>query len=488
LKHLVFSKQCDHDLDLVPFWYHYYKNIYRADLLVLTPVKTRLSEIQGVCRFYRERGIEVIPIELDIWDDALVWQKQLDILRPRVAALGEPFTAISADTDQFFQPLDTAVAAPDVVFRRCFIYSAAPPVLSELDSFTGGSELLYDLTAGFVNTLDNPRIGPTGHFCGLVPRTSLRLEMHFSFRGSAQFEEKVSHLAVAADGKPAAAHWKIWKQLADDSSGAGLTRLTSMMNDRAQAPDENSGLLKDFLLTAGGRASDSQRRYPCPFGSQVMRNTFRINSPGGESLRDLSYPMNELKLILQTLSSGCYDLPPGIVPNRVIDIGTHAGAFSAMIKALHPSASICCFEACPDMYALLCNNFSAHEKVRIDPRAVSDKNGEAPWYIDPFSVFYDSLENQPSHLHLPNPVPVLDSRELDCCFPGETVDVIKLSVNGNEDRILSRSAECLKNAHCLFVRYQTAEQRAAALSRLSDRRLVQERPVADGGVLAFCRS
>lgn len=487
MKHVIFSKQCDHDLDLVPFWFHYYKHVYRADTIVLTPVKTRLSEIRGVCEFYRAQGVDVVPIELDSWDDETVWRRQLEILAPRVHALGDEFTAVSADTDQFFEPLDAKLVPPDVVFRRLFVYADSAPTLTNIANFAAAVDFTYDLVAGFVNTLENRRVGPTGHFHGLVPRTTLRPELHFAFRGSKQFQEKVAKLAVPTDGRPGASHWKGWKQIADHGGESGIQELLASMSPTSHGQAAGADVLSSFLELVRDPDHARDVRCPCPFGSQVMQNVFVLTTPSGTRSRTMFYPLNELDDLVSTLTSGIYDLPPGISPRRVLDVGAHVGGFAALMKSLHPEARIVCFEGTPDTASLLRGNFTAGEEVRIENAAVAEQSGMLPWYTDPFAASNDSLELVSPRSASPGPVPSFDSAELLSCFQGESIDVLKISANGSELRILQRGAEVLRRVSCLFVRVESAERRAAVLSLLSGFSLVRESAAPRGAVLAFVR-
>ena len=153
LKRIIISKQCDHDLDLAPFWLHWYRNVFKADKLILTPIKTRASNILEISRFYAAQGIEVLPIHIQEWNEDQIWRSQLQIARSRLPAGGN-FVLISADTDQFFAPLaEERLSGSEVIFHRVNMVSAQTPTPSSLSTLDLSANRSFDLTAGFINTL-----------------------------------------------------------------------------------------------------------------------------------------------------------------------------------------------------------------------------------------------------------------------------------------------------------------------------------------------
>ncbi|MFN8389506.1 MAG: FkbM family methyltransferase [Bdellovibrionota bacterium] len=485
MKHVIFSKQCDHDLDLAPLWYHYYTHVYRADLIVLTPVKTALSEIRGVCEFYRARGIEVIPIEREEWDDEAIWHRQLDIIRPLIARLGDEFTAISADTDQFFQPLGNDLLGSDVVFSRHFVYADSTPTLEGLESFHASVERTYDLVGGFVNTLDNPRVGFTGHFCGLVPRLPIRRELHFAFRGSKQFREKLQRLAIKQDDRPEAQHWKSWTATLGDEKALG--QLITEMSPDQHGSREGESILRSFCDLVLGRDEGKELRSPCPFGSQLLSNRFSVDTPSGPRSLRLLYPLADLDQMKELFSSGCYRLPEAIVPKRVIDIGAHIGVFCAIIKFQYPEASVVCFEPTPDTAGLLHSNFQADGNVRVIASAVSDVPGSGPWFIDLLTTMNDSLEGGQKRVLSSQSVVTVDARTLNLLYPDEQIDVLKIAANGRTAGIVSMLGDLLKRVRCLILTYRQDELRAEVSSLDSALRLARRTSISTGAVEMYLR-
>jgi hypothetical protein len=196
---IVFSKQADHDIDLVPFWYHWYKNVFRADIIIITPVKLFSSSIEQVSKFYRDEDVFWCPIELEFWDMKKIWKIQREIVSCYTKFTLD-FVVLSADTDQFFEPVDALdIKGPLVIFESVDFMMESTPSVFNLERQQGRVFLpdskntlvpKKDFKAAFVNKLSHEEVFPAGHYIGKLDRISsqnvILHEFHLRLRGLKQ--------------------------------------------------------------------------------------------------------------------------------------------------------------------------------------------------------------------------------------------------------------------------------------------------------------
>ena len=198
---IVFSKQADHDADFQPVWLRWYTEVFKADTIIITPVKTPASSISSTVARYTNAGFIVRSIDLPLgWDDRVIWRIQLDTVKEFLPQA--PFLVVSADTDQLFYPPDllTDDGWP-YLFRRITVLTNGREVLNCV------AELGY--TCGFVNTLNDCRVRPTGHWGGGRVSRPYSTELHIWFRGFNYLLQKLTSLQFSPSSyRGGASHWR----------------------------------------------------------------------------------------------------------------------------------------------------------------------------------------------------------------------------------------------------------------------------------------
>jgi len=235
MRKIIFSKQADHDGDLAPFWCHWYQNIFKADVIIITPVKLPNSSTEAIEAFYRAKNITTIPIELDSWDARVIWKIQQDILEKCIGK-NSSFVAISADTDQFFEPLTHLNIRGDlVVFERINILSEKTPSrrnISDLKVSTLVPEndnplkSISSFVAGFINSFHHEDVIMTGHYRGSTQRISSQnvfpREYHLRLRGVDHFVDKIEALNFKTLSGTISLHLKKWVGILKNEGRIGL--------------------------------------------------------------------------------------------------------------------------------------------------------------------------------------------------------------------------------------------------------------------------
>lgn len=234
---VVFSKQADHDIDLVPFWYHWYKHIFHADIIIVTPIKLPSSSIQQVTDFYRDKDVIIHPVEMEQWDARNIWSIQREAVS-RYTKYTLDYIAISADTDQFFEPPDfMEIKDQLVVYERIDLVTDQTPDVATVNDmncsvFLPDTKSMLvpkkDFTAAFVNNLHHKDVFLTGHYNGKLKRISNQninlQEFHIRLRGVNKFIEKIEALTFNNLYGPVSSHFKKWVSILNQDGKEGLAQ------------------------------------------------------------------------------------------------------------------------------------------------------------------------------------------------------------------------------------------------------------------------
>lgn len=136
----------------------------------------------------------------------------------------------------------------------------------------------------------------------------------------------------------------------------------------------------------------------------------------------------------------------------VLDIGAHIGYYSLIAARCCPEGKVFAFEPGPDNYEILQRNIHINGYTNIIPirKAVYSKTGKRQFFL---------AESSDSHGLYPHPLsPTKSTCFIECItidefLAGQTVDVIKMDIEGGEPFALEGMRETiLKNRHLvLFV-------------------------------------
>ncbi len=224
---IVFSKQADHSADLFHLWYRWYRDVFPADELIITPVKTPASEVDQTIAFYRARGCHIHRLERPAgWRAGQIWDCQREIVQEYLPE--EPFLVVSADADQWFEfPTHLPENVSAVPFYRLNVaWDISQPLLADGDfriGFRHEKHLpLGPAVGGYVNCLDSPHIAVTGHWRGGAPESYVGVEFHVHWYGFNGFLRKVRAASFDATSPGASFHWKAWRQVLEREGEEGL--------------------------------------------------------------------------------------------------------------------------------------------------------------------------------------------------------------------------------------------------------------------------
>lgn len=142
----------------------------------------------------------------------------------------------------------------------------------------------------------------------------------------------------------------------------------------------------------------------------------------------------------------------------VFDVGANIGDYSAACLEHMTGATIHGFEIAPPTFKRLSNNFDSNERIKIHNVGLSDANGEV-------QVFYNAADDG-STSSIPHVSAIYpDKYEVITCpvMTGddycehnkiETIDLLKIDVEGAEDRVLNGFSRMLKSGAISCVQFE----------------------------------
>lgn len=139
----------------------------------------------------------------------------------------------------------------------------------------------------------------------------------------------------------------------------------------------------------------------------------------------------------------------------VLDIGANIGQFAKKARFIFPEASIYSFEAIPDIYEMLVNNFSSDKKFKSYNIGLGNEKGETTFYVNDFSDSSSFLkmnnthkENFPITNHGEKAI-LVNIDKLDNIISVEEIEppyLVKLDVQGFEREVILGGKTIIGNA------------------------------------------
>ncbi len=153
----------------------------------------------------------------------------------------------------------------------------------------------------------------------------------------------------------------------------------------------------------------------------------------------------------------------------IIDVGAHIGLATLYFKYLYPKARITAIEPNPDSFELLKSNVSINhlQNVELVKAAVSDREGPVDFYVNAPGEGWTSnsslLVNSWNGLQRMHRIQV-ESRPLSE-FLKQTVDLLKMDIEGAEVSLLKKNFEVICNARQVIIECHNNEKKVSKLMR-----------------------
>ena len=232
----------------------------------------------------------------------------------------------------------------------------------------------------------------------------------------------------------------------------------------------------------------------------VGYRAMRLIDPGRRSPRTvrlaggarLTYRLNwgDVRAIAETWFEGAYELPVELRARNILDLGANIGATAVWLASRYGPARVVAVEAAPANAALARRNLAANDiEGEVIEAAVGPEDGTAHFAVSPSStlgrVSDDGIE-----------VAMVSPGSLVEHFPaGQTIDIVKMDIEGSENAVLGAPLGWLDHVRCLVVEFHDGRTEAERLAgRLTEAGFVPRELAARTGymgpddvMLAFTR-
>ena len=151
--------------------------------------------------------------------------------------------------------------------------------------------------------------------------------------------------------------------------------------------------------------------------------------------------------------------------NVIVDVGAHAGLFSALVKRHHPDTFTLIVE--PFVNGAIERNLSGCKGFQVVFKAVSDSEGEVPFFINPASTQTNSLLPEAAEEFGESRETRVEATTLDkLCVEYDSIDMLKVDVQGAEHLVLRGGQETLKRTRQVLIEVSLLDPYADEVLRI----------------------
>lgn len=206
----------------------------------------------------------------------------------------------------------------------------------------------------------------------------------------------------------------------------------------------------------------------------------RWQDKGGSMLSAVVADLSELKVIHEVFVLSCYDLPDAGSPRVIVDAGSNVGISILHFSERYPQARIIGIEPHPGTFERLRANTAHLPGVELVRAALTDEEGTVSLFAGDESWAASLTPGDHGDHQIRVPAVTLDEIVLELEL--ETIDILKLDIEGAERSVLTSSSVLDRVRMIVFEFHQehSPESLWALLGKLDDFRLVRLR--GDSGV------
>ncbi len=165
----------------------------------------------------------------------------------------------------------------------------------------------------------------------------------------------------------------------------------------------------------------------------------------------------------EIFTQGIYYFETNSSAPRILDAGAHIGLATLYFKKLYPTAKITALEPLPQNFALLEKNIFENQLTTVDLHqiALADQTGEADFFFDTTDQKWFSTASFSSGAwnHQQQSQKISVQTQTLAYFLKESVDFLKMDIEGAEQRVIESTGEKIKNIQHMIVEFHpTVEQ------------------------------
>ncbi len=211
--------------------------------------------------------------------------------------------------------------------------------------------------------------------------------------------------------------------------------------------------------------------YPSPLA--------QVQPPGISDMQTIWIPRDEVFRVHNIFEKHEYAVPAQYLPSSpltIVDIGANVGLFALYMKRIRTDCDIYCFEPAPHILRLLEKNLRGHQRVKTFAYALSDHDGEAELYLNPFNSGENSLKSEGKQIGESIQVDVRDAATVFQHIGLTYIDILKIDTEGSEVDILQSLHQYLPYVGIVMAEYHSEADRRAIDTMLPNHMLFDARP------------
>lgn len=168
-----------------------------------------------------------------------------------------------------------------------------------------------------------------------------------------------------------------------------------------------------------------------------------------------------------------YDIELENLAPVIIDVGAYIGMSSMFFMQRWPKATVIAIEPNPEAVEVLRENILMNgyeDNIIVLPKALSHYTGDTAFHLDPTDEFWDSnagfLERTWKNRRKESRMIRVETVKL-CDIINTEVDLLKIDIEGSEQRIVEKSTECFKLVKNIILEFHpTKDQSLTRVKKL----------------------
>ncbi len=207
----------------------------------------------------------------------------------------------------------------------------------------------------------------------------------------------------------------------------------------------------------------------------------QVQPPGISGGRTVWIPREEVFRVHNIFEKHEYAVPPHYLPSgslTIVDIGANVGLFALYMKSIRTDCDVYCFEPAPHILKLLEKNIRSHQRIKAFANALSDHDGVAELYLNPFNSGENSLKSEGAQGGQSIQVDVRDAATVFRQIGLTYIDILKIDTEGSEVEILRSLHQYLPYVGIVMAEYHSETDRRAIDTMLPNHMLFDAKPCA----------
>lgn len=156
-------------------------------------------------------------------------------------------------------------------------------------------------------------------------------------------------------------------------------------------------------------------------------------------------------------------------PKVVFDVGANVGNWTKELNQYSPDSVVFSFEPVPQTFEMLCQNLKGMHKVKLQPFALSDREGTLLFNFYPANPYFSSIYKTTLDSNFQTLSVNTISGDAFCDEQNiEEIDFLKIDVEGSENKVLEGFSRRIKDQKIKVIQFEYGPQNVESRFLLKD--------------------